>query len=269
MISAIRLGPLYDDGSDVPLWIVVAFSAGRYRLTHGRTEAEALLMLMESADGEEVCCEPALAEDAKRLGLRSAAPPAMALKAAACVAIELVSSGLKSPEHSINLVLLACARFMEKKPWRRWRRRHVLTFAVDVSGAVDGYHELLLLRTSDEEGHYALTLFEEKGATQELLDCARRGEHALTSSAPGIYMVMSEKPVWAVDIVRRAYGLGFLALASHRGRDGSTACTVPEAAAVAATLVALTRINENMPEAIGTIDTLYGTVRVQISATAP
>ena len=122
MISVVRFGPIDDDGVHDArrTWGLVGWSpVGESIVVVDRTEEDALAKLITLAEGEPVRCEPSLAAIAKRLGLPSSAAPPAAYELCALVALEVLS-GVTMESDAGFLILEACAKFLAKKPWRRW-----------------------------------------------------------------------------------------------------------------------------------------------------
>ncbi len=217
------------------------------------------------ANGQPVRYEPSLAATAKRLGLPSCPVPPAAYELCAVVALELLS-GLTMESDAGFIVLQACAQFMAKKPWRRWPSLGglgLIGVGVEVTGPVDRCAELGVMSGSDEpEGFYTVGLFEEEGAFAEARKVFReRGVFRV----PALMLVLSPKPAWAAEAVYRAYGQKFVVHVVHTGPDGPSACTEPEAAALAATMGALTGLSRKTPTVAASIETMYGVVGVKLA----
>ena len=268
MINVVRFGPMEDDGihDGRRTWGLVGCSTvGETILCVDRTQEEALEKLIELAEGEPVRCEPRIAAIAKRFGIPSAPAPPAAYEVCALTALELLS-GLTMESDAGFIVLQACANFMAKKPWRRWPNLGglgLIGLGVEVTGPVDRCVEMgILSGTEDPEGFYTVVLFNEEGSIERFRKAVReRG----VFRDPGLVLVLSEKPAWAAETVGRAYGQRFVVHVMRTGPEGPSACTEPEAVALAATMGALTGLSRKTPTVVASIETVYGIVGVKLA----
>lgn len=267
MISVVRFGPILDESDGNLYWSFLGWSpGGRPLLVSAPTDEEGLQELIALANGEPMRCEPALSDIAKQLGLPLGAPPLDAYRVAAVAAMGLSATTESLPAGRIVL-LESCTRFLAKKPWKQWPTfggLEMVGFGISLSGPVDECAELVIARSPEEpDGLYTIGLFKEEGATERFMDLVRRSEPCLLS---GLVLSITDEPRCASEAVGRAYGQRFVVYASHTGPDGPEGCTLPEAAALAAVLDALTQIDRKVRRGSGRIETVYGVVRVEVSA---
>lgn len=269
MISVVRFGPIKEHADERLYWVFLGWSeAGRSILVHANTDEEGLAAVSAQADGEPLRCEPKLSAIAKQLGLSVGTPPLDAYRIAAIAALGISATTESDPEGR-SVLLESCTRFLAKKPWKQWptvggvRMLGFCAFGIDLSGPVDECAELVIARSPEErEGLYTIGLFKDDGSTERFVELARRGEPCLL---PGLVLTISDEPSWVADIVARAYGQRFAVYASRTGADGPKGYTLPEAAALAAVLDALAKINRKVCRAVGRVETAYGIVRVELS----
>ncbi len=268
MINVVRFGPMDNDGihDDRRTWGLVGCSTvGESILTVDRTQEEALARLVELADGEPVRCEPPLAAIAKRFGIPSAPVPPEAYEVCALTALELLS-GLTMESDAGFIVLEACANFLAKKPWRRWPNLAglgLIGLGVEVTGPIHRCAEACILSgPNDPEGFYIVGLFKDEGSVARFKKAMR---DLGVCRDPGLVLVLSSKPAWAAEAVYRAYGHRFVVHVVRTGPEGPSACTEPEAVALAATMGALTSLSQKTPTVIASIETVYGVVGVKLA----
>jgi hypothetical protein len=205
MRFAIKLGPVETGEGRITVYAALG-EADVMPPVLARRDLDGLRQLAEQAPGEELCCEPALAEAGRTLGFTAGPLPEGARQARALLATVLALGGLvgraRDPEAILALVL-ASAAFWRARPWRHWYNIQALD--VEVSGALTRRFEGSILGNGGEE--YGVALYERKGALRRVAALVAEGRMEEATHLAALGVTMDERPRYAVKALKDAFGL--------------------------------------------------------------
>ena len=182
----------------------------------GKPDTEALAELKTCVYGEELRCERRLFRFGKALGYKAAPMPDFALQPRAMLALSLANSRLDAKDTDvIELLIGACATFVDERTWERFTDRDPVH--VTVSGALEARFEASIMGGAGHE--YGLALYFWPGAMMRVADAMGRDDIESARLEDCLAVTLDSKPRFAVKAIVEAFGLGAVPVA-YRVRGG-------------------------------------------------
>ena len=205
MFHLFHLGPLVLD--ERRLWLLsgVNEAGGVFLPLVGRDLPSALAAISARHGAENLRVEPALEGAAAQFGLRAEPLPERALVPRAALAFAFVASHqLFRRPSTVASLLEACALFEAAAPWTRFRSSD--PFGMLLVRKWRSSEREFVVRGSGDEPR-GLELHERPGFVEAEREARRNVGLFPPRRASSLLVTFESGPAWAVDAVRRAYGL--------------------------------------------------------------
>src|SRR5574341_1975002 len=238
MIHAFLLGPV--ETGQGSAWCVAGVTPDGDMVPpelHSSPE-RALRAFAKRGGAQEIVCEPALAGQARPLGLRCASLSKEALPARAALAYLLSRGPMagKPPPDALFRLLQSCAAFLEARPWERVDSDTPHPAVVTVDGR-QSVREVSILGGGGEE--FGVAIYDQPGSIQRVLTAMDAGRPEDGRLVDSLSVTLDEEPAWAVDALDDAFGLGRLPFPVRLRRGRPSPASTEELLQLAAVLDAV------------------------------
>lgn len=199
-----KIGPLEQDRVGAYVYFVYPGDVDR-RAFFGRDDRSVLSEILRFYSVGELACEPKLSTAASQLGITSRELTPDEASQIGVMAFELVLSGQLNQVHPAAIYHLAGASrlFVESAPWNQ--PFALQTIGIAATGAVK---RRLSARVLGSKGASAgLALFSSPAAINHMVDLFAAGKLEETQNVDTLAVSLEDRPPFAIDAVRRAYGL--------------------------------------------------------------
>jgi hypothetical protein len=236
MIHVFRLGPIGVADGDAFTYAGVADDGDLVAPEASHDDATGLKKIASRLAGKEWCCEPALAEAARALGIASAEFPAHALVPRAVLAYGLGLGKVSGrPRLGVLLRFLeACATFWKARPWEVVDSSIGLPAALAIDGRTR-HLEAAVMGAGGEE--YGVALYDEMGSVNRIL-AASPGDRQVVQKTTGTAVTFDKEPAWAAAAIEDAFGLPRLPVPLRIRKGAASSPTSDELHVLAAALEA-------------------------------
>lgn len=206
-------------------------------------------------------CEPALAKEARRLGLQVSEVPLefRALKAAFSVAFVHGFVVSKTPPEFIEALIDSAARFRAAASWKHLDEDSPIEF--DFSGAWSGKLEGGVLGSSDMD--FGLVLYFDKGAVERVPVLMAQGRLEEAMDMESLAVLLESEPRWVASAIEGHTGAAFVPMVMRRTRGGFRSPDAAELAALIAALDAVTKLATTGERSVRVESTVGRPVRVK------
>jgi hypothetical protein len=271
MFHLLKLGPvgLSQSQESINVYLRVSAAGEFASPVFEKEDAAGVRALLEGLEASEVCCEPALEDTARSLGLRVEVPPEQALTARAAIAVFMAWEQRGVAALGADKALLfvqAATEFWEARPWEHWDDSQ--PFTVTLSGAQARTYEGSVFG-GGEEGGEGMALYEQSGALQVLMDLQVQGKARAATSLPAIAVTMDHRPAYAVEALSAAHRAPRLPLPLKTGPSGLSIPSTVEAVVLVAALRAMARLTPSRREVVSTLVAGDEQMAVRVVAPAP
>jgi len=205
MFHLFHLGPLVLDERRFWLLSGVNEAGGFFHPLVGRDVPSVLAAISARHGAENLRVEPELEGTAAQFGLRAEALPERALVPRAALAFAFVASHpLFRRPSTVASLLEACALFETAAPWTRFRSSD--PFALLLVRKRRSQEREFVVRGSGDQPR-GLELHENPGFVEAEREARRNLGLFRPRRVRSLLVTFESGPAWAVDAVRRAYGL--------------------------------------------------------------
>lgn len=268
MVHVFRLGPLDVGGRKAFAYGGVA--AGELippEVAH--TDAKGLGAIAKRFAGQQLRCEPALAEAGRPVGFEPAELPEAALLPRATLAYGLaLGPAAGRPDMDVLVRFLeACARFWASRPWELIESDEAVPVAV-VEGGRARAGEASVMGAGGEE--FGAALYDEPGSIRRVADLVTAGRMKEASRVGALAVTFDEEPGWAVAALDDAFGLPRVPVPLRIRKGKAGAATTEELLEAAALLEALAALAapDDAEEAEATVEVGGRTVTARVALPA-
>jgi hypothetical protein len=241
MIHAFLLGPV--ETGQGSAWCVAGVTPdGDMVSPELRSSPEkALEAFAKRGGGQEIVCEPALAELAGPLGLRCGKLTQEALPARAALAYLLSRGPMagKPPPDALFRLFHSCAAFLKARPWERVDSDTALPTVVTID-ARRSAREVSILGGGGEE--FGVAIYDQPGSIQRVLAAMEAGRPEDGRHVDSLSVTLDEEPEWAVEALDAAFGLGRLPFPVRLRRGRPSPASTEELLQLAAVLDAVVKL---------------------------
>jgi hypothetical protein len=269
MVYAFRLGPMEDDEGEPAFWYLAFAEKPALRSVLAKRDEDGLRQLAKLfGKGQELQCEPALAEAGKKLGFVPRPMPELFRKARGFIAYGrgLGPYGgqlLERDDLPLLQLLWAAAKFMKAQPWRWWS--DWVPLKVSVMGTVGESFEGSL--TGLDSHDFGISLYERAGALDRIA-LALDARNVLASlREDGMTVTVTAGPEWAAEPMEEAYGFRGIPL-PLKLKNGKMAKIDPVTLTIL--IAALEAASRLRPDNLtGSADVSVGETRIRLTIQAP
>ncbi len=251
MFYVFRLGPLETKTEWAHVYLGLDVERGLCPPVFEQDDAKALRALAAQVPaGVARVCEPRLADAGRAFGFTPGPAPDAAVSVRASMAIGLALGPLASNIHDPGIFLEladATATYVEAAPWRH--RDGDTPLDVTLSGALAGHFECSVLGHGGET--FGLALYPGRGAVARLTALVEQGRMADAAGVESFAVTLDEKPAFAVEALREAFGLSSLPVPAHVRKGKAVPVTEAEVVALAAALRAVVELTDDGATATG------------------